>query len=160
MLEITGYGRLPKWPTGADCKSAGYAFDGSNPSPTTTFLLQGESGFYPNKSMVLSASLFSTSAFWCFCRLLRSLPLSFKKSYKSHTMVLTAKIAKRRVQRISQRLNTGIVAIVGTVAVEPVNCASGLAVAVTSPPILAACHSRRASPSRRVTRARSVRLSG
>src|SRR5664279_1033161 len=28
-------GRLPKWPTGADCKSAGYAFDGSNPSPTT-----------------------------------------------------------------------------------------------------------------------------
>ena len=30
-------GRLPKWPTGADCKSAGYAFDGSNPSPTTTF---------------------------------------------------------------------------------------------------------------------------
>ena len=28
-------GRLPKWPTGADCKSAGFAFDGSNPSPTT-----------------------------------------------------------------------------------------------------------------------------
>ena|GEM_PF-4434461 len=33
-----GFGRLPKWPTGADCKSAGYAFDGSNPSPTTTFI--------------------------------------------------------------------------------------------------------------------------
>ena len=32
-------GRLPKWPTGADCKSAGYAFDGSNPSPTTTFIM-------------------------------------------------------------------------------------------------------------------------
>jgi hypothetical protein len=31
-------GRLPKWPTGADCKSAGYAFDGSNPSPTTTLI--------------------------------------------------------------------------------------------------------------------------
>src|ERR1051325_6280040 len=27
---------LPKWPTGADCKSAGIAFAGSNPAPTTT----------------------------------------------------------------------------------------------------------------------------
>ena len=25
-------GQIPKWPTGADCKSAGFAFDGSNPS--------------------------------------------------------------------------------------------------------------------------------
>ena len=29
------YGGLPEWPKGADCKSAGYAFDGSNPSPST-----------------------------------------------------------------------------------------------------------------------------
>lgn len=28
-------GGVPKWPTGADCKSAGIAFLGSNPSPTT-----------------------------------------------------------------------------------------------------------------------------
>ena len=28
-------GGLPEWPKGADCKSAGYAFDGSNPSPST-----------------------------------------------------------------------------------------------------------------------------
>ncbi len=30
------FGGLPEWPKGADCKSAGYAFDGSNPSPSTT----------------------------------------------------------------------------------------------------------------------------
>src|SRR5208283_597868 len=29
------FGGLPEWPKGADCKSAGYAFDGSNPSPST-----------------------------------------------------------------------------------------------------------------------------
>ena len=28
-------GWLPEWPNGADCKSAGYAFGGSNPSPPT-----------------------------------------------------------------------------------------------------------------------------
>ena len=27
---------MPEWPKGADCKSAGYAFDGSNPSPSTS----------------------------------------------------------------------------------------------------------------------------
>ena len=32
-------GRIPKRSTGADCKSAGFAFTGSNPVPTTTFLL-------------------------------------------------------------------------------------------------------------------------
>ena len=26
-------GRIPEWPKGTDCKSAGNAFDGSNPSP-------------------------------------------------------------------------------------------------------------------------------
>ena len=35
-LPNTNYlGGLPEWPKGADCKSAGYAFDGSNPSPST-----------------------------------------------------------------------------------------------------------------------------
>src|SRR5258708_36559835 len=29
------FGGLPEWPKGAHCKSAGYAFDGSNPSPST-----------------------------------------------------------------------------------------------------------------------------
>ena len=31
-------GGLPKWPTGADCKSAGNAFAGSNPASTTKLL--------------------------------------------------------------------------------------------------------------------------
>ena len=30
------YGGVPKWPKGTDCKSAGFAFDGSNPSSSTT----------------------------------------------------------------------------------------------------------------------------
>ena len=32
------YGGIPEWLKGADCKSAGTAFDGSNPSPTTIYL--------------------------------------------------------------------------------------------------------------------------
>jgi hypothetical protein len=28
-------GGIPEWPKGADCKSVGSAFDGSNPSPST-----------------------------------------------------------------------------------------------------------------------------
>ena len=28
-----GYGRIPEWPKGADCKSVGTAFGGSNPPP-------------------------------------------------------------------------------------------------------------------------------
>ena len=27
------YGQIPEWPKGTDCKSAGTAFEGSNPSP-------------------------------------------------------------------------------------------------------------------------------
>ena len=30
-------GEVPEWPKGADCKSAGYAFEGSNPSLSTIF---------------------------------------------------------------------------------------------------------------------------
>lgn len=29
------FGGVPEWPKGSDCKSAGSAFDGSNPSPPT-----------------------------------------------------------------------------------------------------------------------------
>ena len=28
-------GQIPEWPKGTDCKSAGTAFEGSNPSPPT-----------------------------------------------------------------------------------------------------------------------------
>ena len=31
-------GWVPEWPKGADCKSAVSDFDGSNPSPSTTFI--------------------------------------------------------------------------------------------------------------------------
>jgi hypothetical protein len=30
------HGWIPEWPKGTDCKSAGDAFEGSNPSPSTT----------------------------------------------------------------------------------------------------------------------------
>jgi hypothetical protein len=33
---IERFGGIPKWPTGADCKSAGIAFVGSNPTPSTS----------------------------------------------------------------------------------------------------------------------------
>ena len=32
------YGGIPKWPKGADCKSVGSAFEGSNPSPSTNIM--------------------------------------------------------------------------------------------------------------------------
>ena len=31
------FGGVPEWPKGSDCKSDGSAFDGSNPSPSTSF---------------------------------------------------------------------------------------------------------------------------
>ena len=34
-FKTKAIGWLPEWPNGADCKSAGYAFGGSNPSPPT-----------------------------------------------------------------------------------------------------------------------------
>ncbi len=34
-------GGVPEWPKGSDCKSDGSAFEGSNPSPSTTFILCG-----------------------------------------------------------------------------------------------------------------------
>ena len=35
FFRPTEYGGVPKWPKGTDCKSAGFAFDGSNPSSST-----------------------------------------------------------------------------------------------------------------------------
>ena len=32
------YGWIPEWPKGADCKSVGNAFEGSNPSPSTRLI--------------------------------------------------------------------------------------------------------------------------
>ena len=37
------FGQVPKWPTGADCKSAGSAFEGSNPSLPTRVVCKVES---------------------------------------------------------------------------------------------------------------------
>ena len=33
--HLKNYGWIPEWPKGADCKSVGNAFEGSNPSPST-----------------------------------------------------------------------------------------------------------------------------
>ncbi len=39
IASSTFRGGMPEWLKGADCKSAGFAYDGSNPSPSTTFFL-------------------------------------------------------------------------------------------------------------------------
>ena len=36
--QTSNSGRIPEWPNGADCKSAGSAFGGSNPSAPTGFV--------------------------------------------------------------------------------------------------------------------------
>ncbi|MCX2776920.1 hypothetical protein OQJ65_16495, partial [Vibrio sp. Sgm 22] len=46
------------WPKGADCKSAGTAFDGSNPSPSTIFSLIGKS-----KSQLIELAFFVSERF-------------------------------------------------------------------------------------------------
>ncbi|WP_306331324.1 hypothetical protein, partial [Vibrio injensis] len=41
-----------EWPKGADCKSAGSAFDGSNPSPSTILKsLLSEQAFFHSQSI-------------------------------------------------------------------------------------------------------------
>ncbi len=42
LVTLRSSGGLPERPMGADCKSAGYAFSGSNPLPTTKFSLEEE----------------------------------------------------------------------------------------------------------------------
>ena len=34
IMRFLYYGWIPEWPKGADCKSVGDAFEGSNPSPS------------------------------------------------------------------------------------------------------------------------------
>ena len=36
-ITSSNYGGFPEWPKGADCKSVGTAFEGSNPSPSSEF---------------------------------------------------------------------------------------------------------------------------
>ncbi len=40
------YGEVPEWPKGADCKSVGSAFEGSNPSLPKAFSLKQGKGFF------------------------------------------------------------------------------------------------------------------
>ena len=45
------HGGVPEWPKGTDCKSAGYAYGGSNPpAPTKTALISSKSGLFCNFS--------------------------------------------------------------------------------------------------------------
>ena len=37
LIGLSGYGEVPEWPKKADCKSAGSAFEGSNPSLSTYY---------------------------------------------------------------------------------------------------------------------------
>jgi hypothetical protein len=37
LIRCRPRGGVPEWPKGSDCKSAGTAFEGSNPSPSTIF---------------------------------------------------------------------------------------------------------------------------
>ena len=58
-------GEVPEWPKGADCKSAGNAFEGSNPSLSTNFagiaqLVERE----PSKLGVAGSSPVSRSKFY------------------------------------------------------------------------------------------------
>ena len=41
IIGVKSRGEVPEWPKGADCKSAGDAFEGSNPSLSTKLALAG-----------------------------------------------------------------------------------------------------------------------
>ena len=53
LQSVKTVGWLPEWPNGADCKSAGYAFGGSNPSPPTS---QNKAYFFMRCALFFSAS--------------------------------------------------------------------------------------------------------
>jgi hypothetical protein len=54
MAVFSASGEVPEWPKGADCKSAGEAFGGSNPPLSTTQYLQvGDSGIKRKRSLSL-----------------------------------------------------------------------------------------------------------
>jgi hypothetical protein len=42
-------GQIPKWSTGADCKSAGFAFVGSNPALPIYSFIKKHKRFYSSK---------------------------------------------------------------------------------------------------------------
>lgn len=48
-------GGVPKWSNGADCKSVGIAFEGSNPSPTTSRFEPATSGISANNNWTFPA---------------------------------------------------------------------------------------------------------
>ena len=58
VANMSVFGGLPEWPKGADCKSAGYAFDGSNPSPSTVEQKYGTGTGSRGSSSVGRASAF------------------------------------------------------------------------------------------------------
>jgi hypothetical protein len=54
LAEARKCGEVPEWPKGADCKSAGEAFGGSNPPLSTTRLFRvGDGGIKPKRSLSL-----------------------------------------------------------------------------------------------------------
>ena len=51
-LGTGGTGRLPEWPKGADCKSVGLAYVGSNPTPATLLIVPVTCGNARSKSIM------------------------------------------------------------------------------------------------------------
>ena len=83
----TSHGGVPEWSKGTDCKSVGQAFEGSNPSPSTTLFLYvvreiSRAGIaqlvehQPSKLRVASSSLVSRSILLVPWQFLRSPGLS------------------------------------------------------------------------------------
>ena len=63
LIDTTSFcfGQVPKWPTGADCKSADLVFGGSNPSLPTPAGVAQLVEHQPSKLNVASSSLVSRS---------------------------------------------------------------------------------------------------
>ena len=53
LITVTGNGSVPEWLMGADCKSASYAYVGSNPTRPTTHVLSFSSVFVIRKVELL-----------------------------------------------------------------------------------------------------------
>ena len=61
------YGWIPEWPKGADCKSVGNAFEGSNPSPSIRILLRKCIGENKPKGLNLFSSVIRDGRVLFFC---------------------------------------------------------------------------------------------
>ena len=58
-MRFLYYGWIPEWPKGADCKSVGDAFEGSNPSPSIQESRgKNQSGSNPFRIMKQIANIF------------------------------------------------------------------------------------------------------